>query len=325
MIYPKFLSTGSRVGISAPSAPMGNNLESYLDALIVLKNEGFKIKETKSVRNKGLRSTGAKKRAKEFDELVLDKKIDGIICATGGDFMIEILPYINFENIKNNPKLIMGYSDPTNLLFPITTKYDIATIYGFNCGYRLDNKKFQRDNLKIIKGNIVKQKSYSKYQEFIESIKDVKGYKHDVYWKAKDKINIEGRLIGGCLDCLQFLLGTPYDGTKEFMERYKDEKIIWYFDIFSMSPENVYYVLLQFKNAGYFDNCAGVLIGRVAFPSKGMTNLNYQKAYDLALKNIKHISEMDIGHTKPRMTLINGSYAEVYCNEGKGYIKQMLK
>lgn len=61
-----------------------------------------------------------------------NKDINMIICALGGKFLIEILPYIDFDIINNNLKLIAGFSDPTGLLYPITTKYDIATIYGHN-------------------------------------------------------------------------------------------------------------------------------------------------------------------------------------------------
>lgn len=52
------------------------------------------------------------------------------MCASGGEFLLEILPYIDFDLLKNNPKFVCGFSDPTGLLYPITTKCDIATIYG---------------------------------------------------------------------------------------------------------------------------------------------------------------------------------------------------
>ena len=324
MFYPEFLKRNDTIGIVAPSAGMGDNLEYYKDSLKILRNEGYKIKESKSVRNKGLRSTSSKKRAQELNEMISNKKVDVLMCATGGDFMMEILPYIDFENILNNKKWILGYSDPTNLLFPLTTKYDLATIYGFNSGYNYQNGRFQKDNLKIISGHLIKQNSYKKYNTFLESITEKDKVKHDVYWKANKKIHTEGRLIGGCLDVIEYLIGTPYDGMNEFIERYKDDGIIWYFDIFAMSPENVYYTLLHLKHAGYFEYCKAVLIGRVAFESKSMCKLTYEKAYKLALKGIDYISEMDIGHTKPHMTLINGAIGEVFVDKGKGYIKQKL-
>lgn len=66
--------------------------------------------------------------------MVTDDNVDMIMCAAGGDFALEMLPYVNSENILNNPKWIMGASDPTSLLYYVTTKLDIATLYGHNAG-----------------------------------------------------------------------------------------------------------------------------------------------------------------------------------------------
>ena len=55
-----------------------------------------------------------------------------ILCAKGGDLLFEILDKVDYQALKANPKWVQGYSDPTSLLYAITTKYDIATIYGLN-------------------------------------------------------------------------------------------------------------------------------------------------------------------------------------------------
>ena len=83
--------------------------------------------------------------------------------------------------------------------------------------------------------------------------------------------------------------------------------------------------LLQFKEAGWFRNCKGVLIGRVAFPSVEDRKLDYIKAADKALGKIPHICEMDIGHTVPAMTLINGALIKADCKDHKGQISFALK
>lgn len=111
MLYPNFLRKNQTIGITAPSAGVGYKLLSYEKSLKTLQKEGYNIVETESVRNNEIVSTTEEKRAQEFDELVKNKDINMIICATGGDFLLEILPYINLSNIKENPKWIMGYSD----------------------------------------------------------------------------------------------------------------------------------------------------------------------------------------------------------------------
>ena len=326
MLYPKFLKKNSTIGISAPSAGVGRKIEKYEESLNILKKEGYRIVETPSVRVNNIRSTTARKRGKELNSLISDENIDMVIMATGGDYMYEVLPFIDFEAIKNNPKWLMGYSDPTNVLYTVTTRYDIATLYGFNgSSYDNNNFKYQRDNLEILKGNIVTQNSYRKYQKQDDYVNDILEFNGDVKWLCKENTTISGRLIGGCFEIISNILGTEYDYTNEFIERHKDEGIVWFFDVYSMNADDFYLRLLQMKYAGYFNNTKGVLVGRVAMPNENPKGMTYKKALDLALKDIPHISEMDIGHTSPMMTLINGSMVKVNYRDNRGSIRMILK
>ena len=325
MIYPEFLKEKDTIGICAPSAGVGRKLEEFKQSNKVLRSLGYRLKETASVRVNNPRSATGRKRAKELEELFLDKKVDFIMCAAGGDFMLEMMEYVDFDVIRNNPKWISGMSDPTNILFPITTGLDIATIYGRNgAGFVPDGDRSQRDFLDYIKGKIKKQNSYRKYRAFLDEIEGNEVYK-DVKWISKKDQIIEGRLVGGCIECINKLIGTKFDHVKGFIERYKDDGIVWYFDIFDMSSYNFYLTLLQFKNAGWFENCKGVLISRPAFPNIEDKKLDYIKAADKALGKIPHILEMDIGHTSPNMTLINGALVRVEYKDNKGSISFKLK
>ena len=326
MLYPKFIKKDATIGICAPSAGVGKKLEEFELSNAVLASKGFKVKETASVRVNNERSASARKRAKELDELVTDKDVDAILCAAGGDFMLEMMPYVDFEHIKENPKWISGMSDPTNLLFTVTTKLDIATLYGSNgAGFTYEKRRPQSTFFSYLQGDIVSQRSYNRYQTFLDMITENKAYQ-PVEWKCKqEELQLKGRLIGGCVECIEKLIGTEFDHTSEFLERYKDDGIIWYFDIFNMTSYNFYLTLLQFQNAGWFRHCKGVLIGRVAFPSVEDKKLDYIKAADKVFKKIPHICEMDIGHTDPYMTLINGALIDVKYKNGKGSIAFRLK
>ena len=323
MKYPIFVQTKDTIGICAPSAGIGKKIERYERSLEVLKNEGYEILETASVRVNDDRSAGAKVRAKELDELVMNDEVKMIICAAGGDYMMEILPYVDFDHIVSHPKWIMGCSDPTNLLFPLTVKYDIATIYGFNAGYAGKGERYERDNLRIMKGELRKQKSYRKYRTFLESIEGETKYTHEVKWISKKDVTMKGRIIGGCFDVIACLMGTPYDGVKDFLERYKEDGILWYFDNFAFDSLQTYLSLLEMKYAGYFKYCKGVIFGRTAFPNEN--RMSYKEVYRRVFRSIPVISEADIGHTDPHMTIINGAVTEVTCKEGKGSISFTLE
>ena len=165
MKYPKFLKDNDTIGVCALSAGVGHKLEDYLKSINVLKENGYRIKEKGSVRVDDVRGGSSKERSESLKSLYLDNDVDMVMCAAGGDFCYEILPYIDLDSIKNNPKWFMGYSDPTSVCLMITTKLDIATIYGLNAGSFEKELRYCNDNLSILKGNIISQKSYDLYEE----------------------------------------------------------------------------------------------------------------------------------------------------------------
>lgn len=325
MNYPKFLSNNSTIGVVALSAGVGDYLDEYKKSINNLE-EYFKVVETASVRNKGERPADGKTRAKELDKLVLDNDIDMVMCASGGDFLYEILPYVDLDNIKNNPKWYMGASDPTSILYMITTICDIATFYGFNAHSFDQNEldKCQKTSIDYIMGNITKQDSYPMY----ESNKNLRVNNNlcldtEVYWESLNgDVDITGRMIGGCFECLRNLLGTRFDNTTNFIEKYKDDGIIFYFDVFSTEASEFYLTMLQMKEAGWFKYLKGIVVGRVLFPKEEV--MTYQEALREAF-DVPIIFNADIGHVYPKMTIINGSICHVTCSNGSGSLEFELR
>ena len=257
-----------------------------------------------------------------------------ILCATGGDFLVEILPFVNFDLLLDNPKLVAGFSDPTGLLYPITTKYDIATFYGQNFSpfWAETLHKSQNDFLEIIKGNLILQKIYDLYvKEYSESVTGLEGYNltEKVCWKTLDDkpVSLKGRIIGGCLDVISELAGTKYDGIDTFNQKYKEDGIIWYFDNCELSKEETIRTLWKLGELGYFKFTKGVIFGRFGL------DVSYY-GYDVKTciqdsilnnLNIPIVYEADITHRSPCMTIINGAIASIEVNDGKGTISFELK
>lgn len=308
MLFPKFIKKGQTIGICAPSAGVGHKINDYLTSIEYLKKVGFHLLETKSVRLDALTGGSKEERGKEFNELVCNDAVNMIGIAAGGDFLYDCLPYVDFKAILEHPKWVMGMSDPTSILYTITTKYDVATIYGMNVGqYDQHQLDCVQDNLEIIQGRKTTQQQYPHYLskptfEVDEIIYD----KPTEYLSNCPKINVSGRCIGGCIDVLKDIIGTPYDGTKEYIERYQEDGLIWYFDNYSLSSENLYRTLLQFRYAGWFHNTKAILIGRTCIENTD-TGLDYQDGIFKALDGIPVISQVDVGHTYPHFTMINGA------------------
>lgn len=323
MIYPSFLKQGDTIGISAPSAGVGRKLDSFDLSLEMLKKKGFNIKETEHVRVNDHRGGSAKERGDELNQLFKDNDIDFVMCAAGGDFLNEMIPYISFNTLKKHPKWIMGASDPTSILYPYTTLCDVATIYGCNAGsYDLRPlPKFLKNNLEIIQGNLIEQTSFSKYQS--DKPWEVEGYVPNtkVTYKATvDDLEVEGRCIGGCIDGLKDIIGTKFDGTKKFIQKYKDDGFIWYFDNFALSAENLYRTLIQMKYAGWFEYTKAIIVGRTLIESSE-TGMSYEEALQNITEDIPLIYQADIGHTSPSMTMINGAILHLSYHDHKATLK----
>ena len=337
MIYPKFIKENDCIGVPAPSGGAGvlERKNKMLNAKKNLEDLGYKLKLSKNLLNSEMgRSADEKIRAEEINEMFKSKDINMILCATGGDFLVEILPFVDFSLIKNSQKLVAGFSDPTGLLYPITTKYDIATIYGHNFSSfgTEEYHKSHYDFLKFLKGNLIEQQSYDLYEnEYTECVTGLEGYNltEKVYWKTLDgkEAKFEGRIIGGCFDVISELCGTKYDGINEFNEKYKQDGIIWYFDNCEVSMEETIRTLWKFNELGYFKYAKAVVFGRFG---TDITCYDYdtKKCLEdsvLSKLNIPIIYDADISHKAPCMTIINGAIAKINVKDGKGKISFELK
>ena len=334
MIYPEFLSKGNTIGVPAPSA--GGSEERYKikfqAAAKKLKDMGYNLVLSKNLYNceKG-RSASAEERGKEINKMFADQNINFITAASGGCFLVECLPYIDFEKIAENPKFFQGFSDPTGIIFPLTTKYDIATIYGKNFGsYGME--KYSRDieeNLQIITGNLVEQESYEMYEgTWDENASPTGGYNltDKVEWKVLNgkEAHISGRVIAGCMDVIVNLAGTRFDGTKDFCQRYKDDGIVWIFDVCDFTKEVLICYLWQLNELGYFKNAKGIAFGRCGNDASAYEYTMGEALQDSVISKlgIPIIYDIDITHKKPNMTIVNGSIINIDVKNGKGIISQ---
>lgn len=330
MIFPKWIEKGDTIGVTACSAGKTAPVDLIrLDsAAEQLRKRGYCVTETPDVRKdeKG-RSASAKVRAEELHSLVKNPEVSWVIQACGGDYLAEMLSYTDFEEIKRNPKWYQGYSDPTGLLFSITTNCDMATVYAGNFGdFGMEKwHKCLEDNVSILEGNPVIQKSFSMYKNgFAERVTGYEDYQEDtpVCWECDKKhVELSGRLLGGCLDVLLDLVGTRFDKTVEWCEQYKEDGILWYLESFALSAERLTCGLWHLKEAGWFRHAGGFVFGRPTFFSSDYGN-SYKEAVEPVLGelHVPIVYEADIGHKAPRMTMINGAKAKVTVDNGKGEV-----
>ncbi len=276
------------------------------------------------------------KEQKSLCGLLEDEKVKLIIFATGGDFLIEMLPYLDWEYIKTlPPKWLQGYSDITGIEFLWTTILDTASIYCQTIkDYAMHPWYPNLSNaLEFAKGNHPDQQSFPYHEKVDFSAKENEDYTYQLtektIWKnlyGEKEIIMQGRLLGGCLDVIQSLWGTKWDKIHEYIEKYKEEGIIWYLECCEISTPELYRKLWQMQQAGYFRYCKGIIFGRPLFVKE-----DYEMSHDNAIRecmqklHIPIITGADIGHVAPQMAMVNGAIVKIISKEGKGIIETYLK
>ena len=339
MNYPENLKIGDTIGICAPSAGIvkPEKLEKLDLAIKALENMGYKVIETESVRkDENGRSASAETRAKEFMELLENDEVKLIIFATGGDFLCEMLDYLDFDKIRTlKPKWMQGYSDITGISYLFNTILDIPSVYGQTIkDYAM--KPLHRsliDSLEIEKGNEIIQESFDMYEKEWNpnEVNPEVGYNltEKVEWKniiGQEEVSFEGRSIGGCLDCIKSYIGTKYDKVLEYLERHKEDGIIWFLEVFEMNTAELQRTLWQMKSCGYFKYCRGIIFGRPLFVREEYET-SFNEAVKVALKDLEIpvICDADIGHVSPQLAIVNGAILKITSKSGKGIVETRLK
>lgn len=334
MRYPEYLTDNGAIGFVAPS--FGCATEPYRTAFEngqrIFKEKGHSLvlgPNCYEASGIGISST-PKSCGKELTDSYVSPDSQILISCGGGELMCEILDYVDFEKLRNaRPKWYMGYSDNTNFTYLSPTLLDTAAVYG-PCAAAFGMEPWHpslEDAYRLLKGEIRQVAGYEKWEK--ESLKDADHplVPYNVTEPAKlrcflgaeeqnscqTRLEFSGRLIGGCMDCLVNLLGTVYDKTEDFTEKYKEDGFIWFLESCDLNVFAVRRAVWQMKHAGWFRYVKGFLIGRPYCHGQEMMGLDQYRAVTglLAEYEVPVIMDLDIGHLAPMMPIICGGYGRV--------------
>lgn len=342
MRIPEYLKKGGKIGFVAPS--FGCNIEPYKSGFENAQKKftemGYRIDiGPNCYEGSGIGiSNTPEKCGDEINEYLGEAKDDVIISCGGGELMCEVLDYIDFKKIKDaKPTWYMGFSDNTNLTFLLPTLCDTAAIYA-PCAPAFGMSEWHpaiNDAYHILTGGIKEVHGYDKWE--LDSLKDEenplvpynttekrvlkifnKGRLQSEKSSEKEsgkveELIVEGRLIGGCLDCLSNLVGTKYDKVREFNKKYKEDGIIWFMESCDLNNMSMRRAMWQLKNAGWFEHVKAFLIGRPLYYGHDDFGLDHYHAFYDVIKelDVPVIMDLDIGHLPPMMPMISGAKAQV--------------
>lgn len=241
MIIPEKLKIGDTIGVVAPSNPIiGDNIEEINRAREIIENLGFKVKFSKNLfANTNGYSATAQEKAEDINEMFVDKEIKMIWCAKGGENSNSTFEYLDYDAIKENPKIICGYSDITSLTNMITEKTRLVTFSGTNF------KTIATDETDYSIKEALKRFA----DESLEFGETKIGYQTIQSGVA------EGQLIGGNLSLTRGMVAGKY--SIDFTD-----KILFLEELgFETGPALVSNYLYYMKQNGVFDKVKGIWIG----------------------------------------------------------------
>ncbi len=293
-LLPARLRKGDLIGIAAPSGPINADIAA---GIRMLKDAGLKTIVSQDINRRQDYLAGRdSRRIEELHELFSNPRVKAIWAARGGYGCARMLANIDYQLIKQNPKILIGFSDLTLLLNSIQSKTGVVTFHGPVLS------TIMRDGSAALK-NCLTALSQPRLADF-----KIKGL------EVLRPGQAAGQLVGGNLTSLVSLLATPYEPSWQ-------EALLLLEDINEPSYK-IDRMLTQLKLAGRLDQIGGVILGEFldnALNSLGDIELIWQRVLELTADNIPVWANFPVGHGPKNLTLPIGS--RVLMDSYSGYLK----
>ena len=311
-IKPEKLKAGDMIGIVAP-ASRPTHPSALNQGVRSIENLGFRVKVAPHVLDRhGFLAGTDQDRLSDFHGMFTDSEVHGIICVRGGYGAARLLPDIDFDIIRNHPKVFVGYSDITALINAVYQNTGLVTFWGPMVASEM-SPVFDPYN----RSSFLKAISQTDPVGLIEHPSDMPSI--EILSSGKKS----GRLIGGTLSLLCAVLGTPFDID------YQDA--ILFIEEVGEEPHRIDRMLTQLLQTGKLNQVRGIVISecagcesapyRPAFPN-GNFSIEEIFADRLIPLGIPIIYGLALGHGKYKATLPVGVQVTLDGNKGQLIINE---
>ena len=306
LIKPRRLQAGNLVGVVAPATATYQQVE--LDVVREsLEALGLKVRVGAHVMNRYGSLAGADKdRAADINGFFADRDVRAVLPTRGGWGSARLLPHLDFDTIRRNPKVILGYSDITALLNSIHARTGLVTFHGPNGGGRWDAYSLDWTKRVLFGGEAV---TYTNPKTTND---------RNVLTQIDNRTRVitpgkaRGRLLGGNLSVLTGILGSPFvpdfTGAILFLEDVEEQ------------PYRVDRMMTSLKLAGVLGRVRGVIFGTCSecTPSAGYASFTLEEILNDHLKplNVPAWQGAMIGHNMAQWTLPVGLEVEIDAGAG---------
>lgn len=330
--YPAPLTTGDVVGVTSPSSGVPASLEPRLAvALDTLRARGLEPRVGRCMDGAHVASAPVAERAAELTAMLVDPRVRAVVPPWGGEIAIDLLDRLDWAALAADPTWLVGLSDVSMLLLPLTLLTGVATLHGQNLmdtPYRvpapllpwLDVAAAPAGST-IVQGASIRHRAHG-YDDWeadptvTEPTFDTAGTWVRLDDDASADLDVSGRLVGGCLESVSHLVGTPFGDVPAFAREHAPEGTIVYVECAESDAADTTRRLVQLRYAGWFDDANAVLVARTTGADLPGWTQHDAVRHALGDLGVPVVADVDCGHVPPHLALVNGALATVTHDAG---------
>lgn len=334
--FPAPLRPGDRIGVTSPSAGVGPRGTARIDfAIKHLRARGYDVTVGDCMGADQWVSAPKEQRAAELTSMLLDPTIRAVVPPWGGaGTALDLLDRLDYDAIAAaEPTWVVGYSDSSTWMTPLTLRAGLATLHGDNLAdtpYASPSELVHWTAFASGPRDVTQHDSrtIARYRSLDEPDATTWPAVGEGSWSlhGPDVLDIEGVLIGGCIETMSSIAGTPYGDLRSFGA--KHGPLVVYLEAADENAYNICRYLHTLRYHGWFDHAAAILLGRTNAPSGNGNDadpgLTQRDAVLDALGGlgIPLVFDMEIGHVPPHLPLLNGARAHVVITAEEHTLRQ---
>lgn len=333
--FPRPLRPGDRIGVTSPSsgvtAELWPRLEASLDAL---RERGYEVVLGECMSGDGVTSAPKQQRAAELVGMLCDPEIAAVVPPWGGEVAIDLPDQLDWDALAAaEPTWYVGWSDNTTVMLPLTLRLGWATLHSWNLmdtRYDTNAGLLHWTDVASAVGTFT-QRSSGRWREGWDDYGTDPGVRtmtldREGHWSllGGGTARFSGRLVGGCLEVVAPLAGTPYGDVPAFGREHGDDGLIVYLEACESTAYDVARMLHGLRLAGWFEHARGVLIGRTPAPDADDMTQHEAVADALGMLDVPVVLDLEFGHVQPFLPLVGGALAEVVLDGERREITQTI-
>ena len=334
MRFPAPLRPGDRIGVTSPSSGVAPRMRDRLDAaLATLEKRGYDVVVGECMSADRVVSAPKEQRAAELTSMLVDPTIRAVVPPWGGELAIDLLDQLDWDALASaDPTWLVGFSDMSTVLLPITTRLGWATLHGWNLmdtPYESPEGLLHWIDVAEATGPFT-QRSPGRYRDlgWDDYVGDPTVSRMTLNrtggWTVVGggDLDVSGRLVGGCIETVAHLAGTPYGDVPAFGREHAGDGLLVYLEAAEQGSYDICRALHGLRLAGWFEHANAILIGRTPAPDRDDLSQHEAVLDALGMLDVPIVLDMEIGHTQPFLPLVNGALGRVVVDGDRHEVTQ---